>query len=223
MPLLLLWAARVGRWRIAGGFAAGFGLLAGASFALKPGWLADWLAQVGSYAAYTETYSALYHVIRAVAVPAGAQDAVYWLLAGLSVAALAWYWLGPLTRSSAPPFLWAFFLTMAVTVSVSPRTATSFYVELYGVIYVSALILHRRGQRALLLGGGLALLAGSWAVHLLTLSISGGRGWEAPVVYVAFPAAVLVLLFWLRRDWPRLPLAPVAAGRAVPVPERASR
>lgn len=209
VPLLLIWALRARRWRIAAGFAVAFGLLVGASFLAQPGWLFDWVDEVTAYAGYTGSYPgpALRAIMRAFdVVPQAAQDAAYWLLAAGSIVGLLVFWQRRLLRDGEQEFLWGYALTMLVTVFVTPRTATTAYIEVYGVLYVSALILVQRGQQIAVYLGGLALLPGSWLLHLLTVPPpdQGGAGIETPVVYAIFPLLILGLLLWLRGEWPRL-------------------
>ena len=204
VPLLLIWAWRTGRRGIVISFALSFGAMCGISFLLQPSWLGDWLHQISAYQNYTETVATaeiLTHFID------GIPEAFENLMQVILIIALAIpvlrFWKKSLIDNHHGEFLWGYFLTMTFSLMVAPRTATTYYVELYPVLGVTAMILSRKRQSILVYVPGLILLIGYWALHIATVPEAKNEagGLEAPVVYVVFPVIILTLLLIYRRDW----------------------
>lgn len=207
VPLLLLWAWRVRRWGMIGAFGVVFGALMIASFVAEPGWLGDWINQMRAYESYTETVPVTHILAYAIdSLPGAVKAAGYGLLSLILLVPVFVFWRRTITTGDPVDLLWGCCLTLAVSVMISPRTATTFYVELYPVLIITALILARRGQGWIAMVGLLVLLVGYWPLHILTLPPEGpaGHGTESPWVYLVFPPVVLGLLFFYRAEWPRL-------------------
>ena len=193
VPLLLLWALRVGRWRLIGVFAGVFGALMLASFTLEPGWMGGWLDQVDSYTGYTRTGSPVWVVMQYYL---GLGDVGEWALNALLWLWLAWVWYGVLLRDQAERLDWAVMLTLTITHLSALRTATPHFVVFTVplVFYLRRLDVQRR--KGWIVGALALLLIVPWAHFLLTVD----DGFEHPSLYLLVPYGALLLL-WLTRRW----------------------
>lgn len=204
VPLLLLWAWRVGRHRLVFLFGMIFIIMLGLSFLLEPPWLTRWIDQVRAYEGSTETLPMAHIVTHFIGgIPRWLEDAAQAVLSGLLLLPVVAFWKRSLVKLDPLAFLWGYCLTMTVTVAIIPRTATTYYVELYPALYITAMLLARKGWGTAVYLGGLGLLIGYWALHIVTVPPveAGGAGKEAPIVYVVFPLIMLGLLFTLREQW----------------------
>jgi hypothetical protein len=198
VPLLLLWALSQRRWRIIGSFGVVWGTLFILSFILEPSWFSDWLDRVNGYAGYAETYPAA----RLVAEMLPASQMVYLVLSGLLIGAMLFYWYRLLVQKQ-DDLLWVYLLTITVTLMISPRTATTSYVELYPILYSVAFVWRSHPIRVWT--AGMILLIGYYILHIQTIpSETSGSGSEADIVYLVFPILLLGLLWWYRQEWPVL-------------------
>ncbi|MBZ0305979.1 MAG: hypothetical protein K8I82_07925, partial [Anaerolineae bacterium] len=202
VPLVLLWAFFAQRRRLIAAFAGGFITLMAVSFAFEPIWFGDWLERVTGYAGYAETYSTTY--ILADIFPF--DSVLYVIFSGLLLAGMFYFWKHLLWDGHLSELPWVFFLTAAVTLLIAPRTATTSYVMLYPVLYITAMLLSRKKQAGRIWVGGVGLLIGYWLLHILTVppKDEGGAGGEARIVYVVFPVLILLLLWGYRKSWPLL-------------------
>lgn len=202
VPLVILWAWTNHRRQIIRAFAIIFATLMIFSFLLEPTWFGDWLSRVNGYAGYAETYPTTY--ILADVFPSPFNSALYMIFSGLLVLWMLYHWKNLLGEGRQ--LLWVFFLTATVTLLISPRTATTSYVELYPVIYLTAMLMTRQKQTLWVIIAGLLLIFGYWALHIGTVppKDEGGAGGEARIVYVVFPSLVFFLLWIYRREWPQL-------------------
>lgn len=210
VPLVLLWAFIAHRRKIVGVFAAVFGSLLLISFLLEPTWFGDWLERVSGYAGYAETYPTTY--ILADIFPAPFDSMLYLLFSGLLVLLMLYFWKDLLLDDSKNNLLWVFFLTATVTLMISPRTATTSYVEMYPVLYVTAMLMAQKKQTWLIIFSGIVLIIGYWVLHIATVppKDEGGAGGEARIVYVVFPIVIFALLGLYRKEWPQLEPNPQA-------------
>lgn len=211
VPFLLLWAWRTRRWQLAGSFSITFGILMGASFALLPTWLGDWLSQLALYPSYTALGSPVW--ILAYSLTPGINPATGALLGDTTLGSilelaltgalyvyLLWLWVCVLLQNQSERLLWTIVMTLVITHLVAPRTATPHY-----VIFTIPIIFYlreltkpkiRRGTLyAMLLI--LALLIGQWAHFMLTVT---GK-FEHPSVYLPTPFTIFLLLIFTRRWW----------------------
>ncbi len=201
VPLLLIWAWWNQRRLMVYAFVSSFGLLMGASFVLFPAWFMEWINRTVDYSTYTERLSSMYiltHVID------GAPDILtaiaQVILAIILLFPVARFWRRAVFEQQYDDFLWGMMLTMAATLIVAPRVATTYYVELYPAIFVGMMLLEKRSA-AILVGGTLILIAGYWILHIVSLPSDAEAGREASIVYVAFPMLVYFWLLWRRQDW----------------------
>lgn len=207
VPLLLIWAFRMRRWWIPISFTVAFGFLMGISFILEPTWFADWMGQVFDYGEYTETVAAahiLTHFIEPL--PELAKDLAQVIFSSILLFPVIVFWKRNLVDNDPQNFLWGYALTMLVSLMIAPRVATTYYVELYPVLYVTAYILWQQGRTGWIMVGGLVLLIGYWVLHIATVPPAGpgGAGLEAPIVYVVFPLLILAMLYYYRDQWPQI-------------------
>jgi hypothetical protein len=202
VPLLLLWALRERRWRLVGSFGAGFGLLMLGSFLLYPPWFGEWWDQIRAYENYTETLSAAQ--IIAQQLPDGLISLAYaGFIVGLGLP-LLWVWKQILVDRQQAYFLWAYALTLLYSMSVAPRTATTYYVEFYPILYMTAWLWATQGRSWWVYTLGTGLLVGYWMLHIATVpppSEGNDAGLEAPIVYVILPALMWVLVWVYRQAW----------------------
>lgn len=205
LPILLIWAWQNGRASLVYSFTLSFALLMGLSFLLLPSWFGDWIDRVFNYAGYSHVTSpATYYIAHAFGLlPDGLANTLYAFLAGLLLLSLLWLWL-PLWRGRGQEaWLWAFFYTQTITLLIAPRVATTSYVELLPVLYLTVLLWEKRRRFGWIYAGGLLSLLGFWLLHIATVPAVGqaGYGREAPVVYVIFPLMIFVLLLYNRREY----------------------
>src|SRR5574341_477562 len=170
IPFLLLWAARARRWHVCFGFFGGMALLLGASFALLPGWLGEWLSQIQQYPGYTPP-AVMYIVTHEMLPLGGAATAVEWTLDALLLVYLMYEWrmvIHPLDLSRLD---WVMGLTLVITHLVALRTATThFIVFLFLLIPLFRdLLRHRAWGVWALIGLMLLLDVGMWWLFLATL------------------------------------------------------
>jgi hypothetical protein len=200
VPFILLWGLWTRRWRLIGWFAGVWGGLMLASFVVLPGWLGEWLGQLGRYTSYTAIGSPVWvltHVYLPFLGPVGEIVISVALVGGLLGA-----WWRVTVRGQAAEFGWTACLTLTVTHLVALRTATPHF-----VVFVIPLIFYfqqivaadqRRGPWVvgLILG---VLLIGLWALFLLTVQAK----FEHPAMYLLLPFGMLFVLLLSRRMWAR--------------------
>jgi hypothetical protein len=209
VPLLLLWALRRKRYGIVISFTALFGLMMAASFILQPSWMGDWVTQIRDYQNYTETIASVQVVTHFIdGAPAVMEDAAQGLLTLLILVPVAFFWKRSLIDDDQTDFLWGVFLTMTASLLIAPRTATTYYVELYPVIYVTLLIVLKKRASWQMYTAIIGLIVGYWALFLATVpppDEHGTAGFEAGIVYVVFPVLIWALLFIYRGGWRAIP------------------
>jgi hypothetical protein len=213
VPLLLIWAWRFHHRKLVWYFAGAFGLMMLLSFLMLPSWFGDWMDQVFAYEDYTATYPVAHIVAHSLpGIPESIENGAYVLLSIALVLPILYLWKKTWDGGQESQFLWLYFLTMLVSQMIAPRVATTYYVELYPVLYITVLILSRRRQQLLILMGWLAMLIGYWLLHLLTVPDAQeyGQGLESPFVYVVFPLMILGLLWYYRAKWWQLDTPPIS-------------
>ena len=193
-PLLLLWALRRKRYGVAVSFAAWFGLLIGVSFILQPSWLGDWITQIRDYRDYTETIATAQVITHFISgIPSGVEDAAQGIVILLLFVPVLLFWKRSLVDDDQSDFLWGYFLTMTFSLLVAPRTATTYYVELYPAIYVTLMILLKKWASWRIYAAIIVFVIGYWAIFLATVpppDEHGVAGREDAIVYVIFPVLV---------------------------------
>lgn len=208
IPLLLLWAFRNDRRQLVTSFFMTFTLLAGISFILLPEWFSEWRHRVFSYSNYAETYPVahiLTHPFDDIPDVVGLIGQL--ILSVLILIPVGRYWYKAIVKQDSTNFFWGLMLAMCASLLIAPRVATTYYIELYPVLFVAAYLLEKRGSYTLLIMGTLFFLIGYWALHITTLPPidENGSGKEAPIVYVVFPLLIYWWLYakpgpWLRVD-----------------------
>ncbi len=212
VPLLLLWAWSNHRRQLTYAFALTFALLIGVSFVLLPTWFGEWIDRVLTYRSYTETLPTTHVLTHAIdSLPTVLTDGTQIILSALILAPVAVFWKRAILDGNNRGFLWGLMLTMTAGLLVAPRVATTYYVELYPVLFVGMMLLEKQGKAALLVGSILTLIIGYWALHIATAPPVEEAGKEAPIVYVIFPTIVYLWLLWRRADWANIDMWEQAA------------
>lgn len=209
VPFLLLWGLRARRWRFVASFTALAAALLALSFALQPGWLAGFAAQLTLYPAYIEVSTPAW--VLAQYLP-GQSQAAELALNAAGLVLLLWTWHAVLARGRAERFWWTVMVTLTITHLIGLRTATPHLVVLTIplVFYLRALAQQGRGWRAAALL--LALLLVPWLHFLLTL---GSGKFEHPTLLLPLPLLALAALWLTRRQWWAAPVpAPPDGGFA---------
>lgn len=197
VPFLLLWGLRARRWGFVGGFVATFGALMAVSFALQPDWFGAWLGQVAQYPEYTRDGSPVWILFELFL---GWSPLVGYVVRATLVAWMLWAWWGVLVQRRDERLLWAIAVTLAVTHTAGPRTATPHFVVFTLVLLVQ--MMAWRGKplwNAALL---LALLLLPW-VHFLTTIVEPNL--ENLSVFLPPVILVILMLMLTRRYWWSLP------------------
>lgn len=211
VPFLLLWALRVRRGQVVGGFVVSFGLLMGLSFLLVPTWMSDWLAQIALYPSYTELGSPVWIVAKYPwlgvdpitekwIVSSGFGDMIQLIINALLAVFMLWTWLDVLIRRKSERFMWSVMVTILVTHLIAPRTATPHY-----VVFIVPLIFYLRElTRPKIKYGGLwaslvllGLFIMPWVHFLLTVD----GEFEHPTVYLPIPFLMIIMLWFTRQMW----------------------
>ncbi len=199
VALLLAWALWERRFRFVGSFLSAVAVLAGASWAAEPGWVAGFLRQMARYPSYTAIGSPIWIITHVVFPVLGIWGEV--ALSALAIAFLIGAAWRALRRRTTGWFEWAVGLCLIVTNLVALRTATTNYVILLLPLVMVFRALQRvRGGAWLVLLVEIVLLVGLWALFLTTLV---GK-FEHPVVYLPLPFGLLAVFAlaprWLARE-----------------------
>ena len=217
IPALVLWAIGQRRWRFLIAAAATMAVLTGASFALLPGWLAQFIGQIGRYPSYTAIGSPIWIIIHHYLPQTGLHvgEATPTLLeiglSGLLVVYLLFQWRHlPQARVASGLFHWLIGMTLIITNLVVLRTATTNYVALYiPLLFCMRLAADRwpKGDWLLAVFYLLSTVAG-WAMFTITVA---GR-FEHPIMYLPLPVGLFVIFIWATR--------PLQNSTREPVPDR---
>jgi hypothetical protein len=95
---------------------------------------------------------------------------------------------------------------MTYSLTVAPRVATTYYVEMYFVLVVVTMILCQQRRTGWVYLAGVVLILGYWALHIATVppvNESSEAGKEARIVYLVFPLLIWILLFVFRQGFPQ--------------------
>jgi len=199
VPFLLMWAVVAGRRRLLWGFLGTFGVLMGLSFLMMPGWFMDWVAQVQLYPTYTRDGSPVWILFEFML---GWPPAVGYMARAVLVGVMLWAWYGVLVQRKDERLLWTIALTLAVTHTAGPRTATPHFMVFWLVLVVclAGLLKRRQVSIAALVMGGVFLLP--W-IHFLTTIVEDNL--ENLAVFLPMVLVVWVTLIATRRYWWSLP------------------
>lgn len=196
VPFLLLVGLILGRRRFVAAFLVTFGVLLGASFALLPSWLGEWLEQVRLYPSYTAIGAPVWVVTQYYL---GLGDIGEWSVTALLWALLGWAWYMVLWRKRTERLAWTVMLTLTITHLSAVRTATPHFVVftiplLFYLKRLSQYGEHGRRWIAVILLGTFVL---PWVQFILTVE---GR-FEHPSLYLPVPFGMLLLLWVTRKAW----------------------
>ena len=204
IPALVLWAIGQRRWRFLIAAAATMVLLMGASFALLPGWLPQFVGQIGRYPSYTAIGSPIWIIIHHYLPHTGfhlGQATATLLeigLSGLLVLYLVFQWRHlPQARVASGLFHWLIGMTLIITNLVVLRTATTNYVALYiPLLFCLKAAADRwsKGNWLLVTFYLLSTVAG-WA--LFTITVEGRL--EHAIMYLPLPVALVIIFVSARR------------------------
>lgn len=199
VPFLLLWGWRVRRWDFVGGFAGMFSALMLISFALQPDWFFDWIAQVRQYPDYTRDGSPVWIVFEYYL---GWSPVVGYIVRVVLVGWMLWAWWGVLALRRDERLLWTIAVTLAVTHTAGPRTATPHFMVFMLVLLVLMRQWARRGRGLWNAGLLLVLLIVPW-VHFLATLIPPNL--ENLSVFLPPVVLIIITLIFTRRAWWALP------------------
>ena len=194
IPFVVLWAISVRRRDILGGLLIGLVILLGASFALLPTWLMEWLRQLLDYPSYTmQTGSPLSMI--ADSMPGISRQLSLFLhtvfLAYLLLEwALAW-------GKDERWFRWTALLTIVITNMAAYRTATTNFMMMLPALFLIFSVMEARWRVAGQIGVWLILIVlgvGLWWLFLET--VQGNQ--EQAIMYLPFPFLCLLGLIWSR-------------------------
>jgi hypothetical protein len=217
VPFLVLWTLRQRRWYFTVGLAAAMSVLLGASFALMPAWLGEWLAAIQRYTTYT-TPGVLYILFQDMLNlgQAGLVLEIVLRVALLGYLLYEWWRVlrRPSTRDDRAAIDWVIGLTLVITQLVAPRMATTYFVVYLYPLLMLFQRLYALGRRGIIAIVALliALGIGPWWLFLSTLT----RGTiEANINYVPLPLLMLAIVLVLRPRSPRaVPESQIAATSA---------
>ena len=200
VPLLLLWAWTNHRRVMVYSFLTMFAILFVASFVLMPSWLMEWIDRVTGYQGYTETLPTVHIVTHVIeSVPSAITTTAQIILSILILIPVLQFWRRAIFDGENQQFLWGVMLTMAASLLIAPRVATTYYVELYPAILVGMMLWERQRKLSYLVIGVVGFTIGYWLLHVVTVPEESGR--EAAIVYVVFPTLVYLWLVWKRQAW----------------------
>jgi hypothetical protein len=194
IPFTLLWGLSAKRWRLVQSILGSSILLWLLPMLLFPNWPLQWIRELSKYPAYTARIGSIVEIISGV-IPGLSQplSLILYAFFGLFLLrewALAW-------GKDKRWYLWTALMTLVISNIISPRNATTHYVELLPV----PLLLFQFWKENWGIKGEIAawsilgvLLSGLWALFLLT--VQGNA--EQAAVYPAFPLACFFGLWWLR-------------------------
>jgi hypothetical protein len=217
VPLLVLWTLRQRRWYLTVGLAAAMLVLLGASFALMPAWLGEWLTAIRGYTTYTPP--GVLNILLQETLHMGQVGLIIEVVTRVALLGYLLYeWWGVLRNPAAPqdrPTIdWVIGLTLVITQLVAPRMATTYF-----IVYLYPLLMLFQRLSALGRRGTIAIVAllvalgvGPWWLFLATLT----RGTiEANINYVPLPLLMLPIILALRPRTPAaLPEHPIPATSA---------
>jgi hypothetical protein len=199
VPFMLLWALVAGRRRFFFGFVGCFALLMAASFAMVPNWFVAWVEQVRLYPTYTRDGSPVWILFEFLLEW---PSYVGYVVRAVLVGVMLWAWYSVLVQRREERLLWTIALTLAVTHTAGPRTATPHYMVFWLVllVYLANLLRRRRIVLAACVMAGVMMLP--W-MHFLTTIIDGNL--ENLAVFLPPVTVVWLLLIVTREDWWSLP------------------
>ncbi|MCB9437783.1 MAG: DUF2029 domain-containing protein [Anaerolineales bacterium] len=209
VPLLLLWAWQNDRRSIVYSFGSMFGALLGVSWILLPSWFGEWMERVFHYSSYVANFPTT-HIISHLILPEQLGDIAQALLSIFILVPVAHFWWRAIVLRDSQSLLWGLMLTMAASLLISPRVATTSYVELNPVVYVALMFLEKRRLWGWLSVGTIAFMVAYWILHIATVPEEVGR--EAPIVYVVFPTIIYLWLLVQQSAWKDVDILKAAHG-----------
>lgn len=201
IPFVLTWATSQRRWDVLGGFFGGGGVILAISLMFLPDWPLQMVRQILDYPTYTGESAPL--SILASLTP-GVKRQVEWILYGGILGYLMVEW-GMSWKKEYSHFLWVTLLTLVVNNLVAYRNATTHYILLYPALMLIFRVLEERWKRFgrwVVWGLLLVWFIGSWLLFFST--VQGNQ--ESQVMFLPFPIAMLLGLWWIRWWLVRPPL-----------------
>ncbi len=204
IPALVIWALGQRRWRFLIAAAATMVFLIGASFALLPAWLAQFMGQIGRYPSYTAIGSPIWIIIHHYLPHTGfhlGQATATLLEIGLSgvlVVYLLFQWRHlPQASVASGMFHWLIGMTLIITNLVVLRTATTNYVALYLPILFCLKVAADRWPKGHWLLAVFYLLSTVAAWALFTTTVEGR--FEHAIMYLPLPLCLFIIWISARR------------------------
>lgn len=203
VPLLLIWAWFNGRRALAYGFGTTFVGLFVISLIFLPTWFFEWMGRVFDYRDYTETLATVQIITHAIDAMPDVVQVILQLLVSIAVLIpVMLFWNRAILKQDNSNFYWGIMLTMCASLLVAPRTATTYYIELYPALLVAMMLLEQRKSGLLWITlGSIGAVVGYWALHIVTAPPVEDAGEEAAIVYVVFPTVVYAWLLLSRTTW----------------------
>lgn len=167
VPLVLLWAARMRRWRVWIGAGATAILLAGLSALFEPDWLTQFYRAIVLYPSYSRIGPPLENLI-ALFVPDTMVSVVFGLSALVLVLVMLWLWRGDLHKSWED-LRGTFDFTALVTTLVAIRIGTPDQILLLFAWLSWFQKWWAEGKRLRILVTAVLLIVLPWAVFLISL------------------------------------------------------
>lgn len=195
IPLVLLWALSLRRWRLIASFVGSLALLTLLGMLFIPTWISQNIEQILAYSSYT---------------PPGTPGAIFelflpgighWLglaLTGLLAFILIWRWWAA-WRQGFAILLATSYLTLAITNLIGITTASSNFIALLPAVILSAAVLDKRYQRWggwLAAGLLLSLLVGLWLLFWITVS----GNFQNHVLLFPLPVFMIVSMLLILRQ-----------------------
>jgi hypothetical protein len=194
--LVLLWAASRRRWVLFWSFLGSLALLVAVMALLIPNWIWQDFVQIAAYPEYTMPKTP--GEIFTYWMP-GVGRQMGWAVTVLAVGTMIWEWRSAWNKDFRW-FLWAAYLTLALTPLTGLQAATENYmVMLPAVLLIFAAWDGEWGPlgRVLITASCLVLFFGLWALFLVTLQ-RGDQPVQGPIMFFPLPIFVIAGLYWVR-------------------------
>ena len=200
VPFLLLWGMRQQRWNFIAGFGVTFGVLMGVSFALEPNWFPLWIEQVLAYPNNSRDGSPIWIVFEFFL------NWTPWIGYGIRavlVGWMLWYWVQTLILNRKEGVMYTALLTVLVTHTAGPRTATPHYVVFIPILLLALQTFTHKKWHWANVSLLLVFLVAPWA-HFLTTILDPNLENLAvflPLIGILWIVLPLTRQQWISREW----------------------
>ena len=200
VPFLLLWGMRQQRWNFIAGFGVTFGVLMGVSFALEPNWFPLWIEQVLAYPNNSRDGSPIWIVFEFFL------NWTPWIGYGIRavlVGWMLWYWVQTLILIRKEGVMYTALLTVLVTHTAGPRTATPHYVVFIPILLLALQTFTHKKWHWANVSLLLVFLVAPWA-HFLTTILDPNLENLAvflPLIGILWIVLPLMRQQWISREW----------------------